>query len=163
MGIKTTALFYLSFLAVELFNPFFLVAVTVEQQVFSTEEKDPFARQATKTQTPSEIEGKTPVQPNLSLTPYKDPRLACLLSLILPGSGEIYLRKDLKGVSFCLSTAAAYTVASYYFYTFTLGQRQGLLIGSVAMLVGSIIHIISMVESYNDAIQINEARYYFAE
>ena len=33
----------------------------------------------------------------------RDPRLACLLSLMLPGGGQIYLREDLKGAGFCSS------------------------------------------------------------
>ncbi|MCS6985525.1 MAG: hypothetical protein NZM25_10435 [Leptospiraceae bacterium] len=165
---KKISLFFLLYITIELLFAVALHAVTVEQQVFSTEEKDPFARTTSpRPQAPLQEMGKTPTMPQMGLVPYKDPRLACLLSLILPGSGEIYLRKDLKGATFCLATAATYTVAFYYYYAAFVQpaalQRQGLLIGSVALLAGAIIHIVSMVESYNDAVQINEARYYFSE
>ena len=40
---------------------------------------------------------KTPARRTSSITAQeKDPRLACLLSLIVPGGGQIYLKKDLK-------------------------------------------------------------------
>ncbi len=149
------------------------IAVTVEQQIFSGEEKDPFQ----KTSNPSAVrstapdtnalEGKSATIAGMQQVPYKDPRLACLLSLMLPGSGEIYLRKDLKGITFCLATTTTYLLSFYYLYLGFLGpaadQRKNLIIGSVGFIAGVIIHIVSMVESYNDAVLINEARYFFSE
>ena len=42
-----------------------------------------------------EFNRKTPARREYSTMPQeRDPRLACLLSLILPGGGHIYLRND---------------------------------------------------------------------
>lgn len=150
-----------------------LFAVTVEEQVFSKEEKDPFQKGMTPEKsvknaprpTPGdEMAGKTTVTTS-ERVPYKDPRLACLLSLILPGSGEVYLRKDVKGISFCLATTTAYLLSFYFLYQALLGAnaRQNYITGGLSFLAATVLHIVGMVESYNDAVQINEARYYFSE
>lgn len=149
------------------------LAVSVEQQVFSGEEKDPFQKASNPSAARSNssdtnvLDGKSATVAGMQQVPYKDPRLACLLSLMLPGSGEVYLRKDLKGITFCLATATTYLLSFYYLYLGFLGpaadQRKNMIIGSVGFIAGVIIHIVSMVESYNDAVQINEARYFFSE
>lgn len=99
----------------------------------------------------------------------KDPRLACMLSLIVPGGGQIYLREDLKGITFCLLTGASYSVAGYYMYLALFGDNSGterkskLIISGLLFVVGAIIHIVGVVEAYNDANQINEKRFYYGE
>lgn len=99
--------------------------------------------------------------------PYKDPRLSCILSFIIPGMGEFYLRNDVKGVIFFLTTTTAYVLSFYYLYQGLLGSggdpRNKLIIGGIGFVASLVLHIVGMVEAYNDAVEINEARYYMAE
>jgi len=96
----------------------------------------------------------------------KDPRLACILSLIIPGSGHIYLRKDLKGIGFCLATATAYSATGYYLYSFFLGSLQStdlkskMILSGLLLMISIIIHVVAIVEAYNDAEDINKEAYY---
>ncbi len=95
------------------------------------------------------------------------PRLACLLSLIVPGGGHIYLREDLKGAGFCLLTGAAYGVSGYYLYQAFAGDYEGaqkkskMVISGLFFVVGAILHVVGIVEAYNDAIEINERGFYY--
>jgi hypothetical protein len=99
----------------------------------------------------------------------KDPRLACMLSLIVPGGGQIYLREDLKGITFCLLTGTSYAAAGYYLYLALFGDNSGterkskLIISGLLFVVGAIIHIVGVVEAYNNANDINEKRFYYGE
>ncbi len=92
----------------------------------------------------------------------KDPRLSCILSLIVPGSGHIYLRKDLKGVGFCLAAGAAYGAAGYYAYDSFAGSGKDssdnskLIITGLIFFIAAIIHVVGIIESYNDAETINK-------
>lgn len=114
---------------------------------------------------PAEFAGKATQEVQQSRTPYKDPRLACLLSFMIPGSGEFYLRNDVKAIMFCLGVSAGYLLSLYYFYQglpapIGTGESGKLIIGSIISLVSLVVHVIGMVESYNDAVKINEARFY---
>ncbi len=97
----------------------------------------------------------------------KDPRLACLLSLVIPGGGQIYLKKDLKGVAFFSLTVVGYSAAGYYLYNGLTGDVSGaekkskIVISGLFFLLGIIFHVVGVVEAYNDAIEINEKSYYY--
>jgi hypothetical protein len=97
----------------------------------------------------------------------KDPRLACLLSLIIPGGGQIYLKKDLKGVAFFSLSVVGYSAAGYYLYKALAGDISGaekkskIVISGLFFLLGIIFHVVGIVEAYNDAIEINEKSYYY--
>lgn len=97
----------------------------------------------------------------------KDPRLACLMSLIIPGGGHIYLRRDLKGVGFCLLAGAAYGASGYYLYQAFRGGYEGtekkskMVIAGLFFVVAAIVHVVGVVEAYNDAIEINERDFYY--
>jgi hypothetical protein len=97
----------------------------------------------------------------------RDPRLACLLSLMLPGGGQIYLREDLKGAGFCLLTGAAYGASGYYLYQAFRGDYEGtekkskMVISGLFFVVGAIIHVVGIVEAYNDAVEINDRNFYY--
>jgi len=97
----------------------------------------------------------------------KDPRLACLMSLIIPGGGHIYLRRDLKGVGFCLLAGAAYGASGFYLYQAYKGGYEGtekkskMVIAGLFFVVAAIVHVVGVVEAYNDAIEINERDYYY--
>ena len=95
----------------------------------------------------------------------KDPRLACLLSLIIPGGGQIYLRKDLKGIGFCLAAGIGYSVTGYYIY-YSFVQNPGtdfrtkIIISGLLFFVSVLVHIVGIVEAYSDANEINKENYY---
>ncbi len=97
----------------------------------------------------------------------RDPRLACLLSLIIPGGGHIYLRSDLKGVGFCLFSATFYGLSGYYIYSAIKGDYAGtekksrMVISGLLFVVAAIVHVVGIVEAYNDAIEINEKRVFY--
>lgn len=102
-----------------------------------------------------------------SQTMQRDPRLACLLSLIIPGGGHVYLRNDLKAAGFCLLTATAYSVSAYYLYVALIKtdssteKKSRLILSGLLFVVGALIHVVGIVEAYNDAIEINEKQFYF--
>ncbi len=88
----------------------------------------------------------------------KDPRLACLLSLMLPGAGHIYLRKDLKGTGFCLAAGTGYSFAGYFLYDAVAGSsgnRSDYIMSGLFFLIASIIHVTGIVEAYNDTVEYN--------
>ncbi|MFH0974592.1 MAG: hypothetical protein V1874_02275 [Spirochaetota bacterium] len=97
----------------------------------------------------------------------KDPRLACLLSLVVPGGGQIYLKKDLKGIAFFSLTVAGYSAAGFYLYKAINNDYSGsekkskIVISGLFFLVGIIFHTVGIVEAYNDAIEINEKSFYY--
>ena len=95
----------------------------------------------------------------------KDPRLACLLSLIVPGGGHIYLRKDLKGIGFCVATGAGYTVTGYYLYR-SFVQKIGpdfqskVIVSALLFFISAIVHVVGIVEAYADAEEMNKRSSY---
>lgn len=97
----------------------------------------------------------------------RDPRLACLLSLIIPGGGHVYLKNDLKAAGFCLLTATAYSVSAYYLYVALIKtdssteKKSRLILSGLLFVVGALVHVVGIVEAYNDAIEINEKQFYF--
>lgn len=135
------------------------MGVTVEEQA---------GRKRRKRQTYSdEFTRKAPARRDRKGAQNKDPRLACLLSLIVPGGGHIYLRKDIKGIGFCLLTTSFYSASGYYLYrTISKGadgseKKSKFVITGVLFAVGVIFHVVGIVEAYNDTIEINETRYYY--
>lgn len=135
-------------------------ALTVEEQAGSKAKKE--------SRYGDEFSKKAPVRrDDRGGSQEKDPRLACLLSLMIPGGGHIYLKKDLKGVGFCLLSAAGYGASGYYFYVAMTGDYSGaekkskMVMGGLFFLVAAIIHVVGIVEAYNDAIEINEKRFYY--
>lgn len=153
------------------------IARSVEDEVFSdsTEAEESFTEETQPglsdnnvqvRDTQDDLNRRTTVVPGQRI-PYKDPRLACILSVVIPGGGEFYLRNDMKGITFCLTTTTAYLLSFYFLYQALGGgggeARSNLIAGSIGFIAATILHIVGMVESYNDAVQINEARYYYAE
>ncbi len=97
----------------------------------------------------------------------KDPRLACLLSIIVPGGGHVYLNREFKGVAFCLTTVSFYGAAVYFYLRSTNSDlsetesRSNAVIAGVLLVIAAIFHTVGIVEAYNDAIDVNEKRYYY--
>ena len=137
-----------------------LSAVSVMSQAGEEDSEKP---SVSTTQNSGEFSGKSHYQRKKTKIPYKDPRLACLMSFIIPGGGgHFYLRNDIKGVTFCVGLTLGYAAALFYMYSGTLGGKgkSSLIIGGLVGLISIVIHVVSMVEAYNDAVKINEARFY---
>lgn len=137
-------------------------SLTVEEQAGSKVKKQILEEQN------DEFTKKTPARRDLNkISNEKDPRLACLLSLIIPGGGQIYLKKDLKGIGFFMLTTLGYSTSGYYLYKAITGDSSGtekkskLMISGLLFLVGVIFHAVGIVEAYNDAIEINEQKFYY--
>ena len=79
----------------------------------------------------------------------------------MPGSGHIYLRKDLKGIGFCLATATGYSLTGVYIYRSFLGSASSgslatrLMMPGLFFLISIILHVVGIVEAYADAEEIN--------
>ena len=136
-------------------------SVTIEEQAL---------RKSSEKQTApeDEFDRKTPSRRDANrATQEKDPRLACLLSLIIPGGGEIYLKNDIKGIIFFALPLVGYSFAGYYLYQALTDDVSGTekksryLISGLLLLISVILHIVGIVEAYNDAIEINEKNFYY--
>jgi hypothetical protein len=155
---------FVMFLAVLFALHFHLVpavySITVEEQAGKKGEQAPAYADEFSQKVPERRDAKSRYQ-------ERDPRLACLLSLMLPGGGQIYLREDLKGAGFCLLTGAAYGASGYYLYQAFSGDYEGtemkskMVISGLFFVVGAIIHVVGIVEAYNNALEINQRSFYF--
>ena len=161
---KTILLIILSIFTLHICIPHMLpsaFSITIEEQ----------AKKGVKKETPvhmDELIKKTPERRDYERSRHEmDPRLACLLSLIIPGGGHIYLRKDLTGIGIFMSTLVGYSFAGYYLYVgldddaSDTEKKSKLVISGLLFTVAIIVHIVGIVEAYNDAIEINEERFYF--
>lgn len=95
----------------------------------------------------------------------KDPRLACLLSLVIPGGGHIYLRRDLKGIGFCLAAGTGYTVTGYYLYRSFVRDKGSdfkskVIVSGLLFFISALIHVVGIVEAYSDAEEMNKRSFY---
>lgn len=138
-------------------------ALTIEEQAKKKYDKKDMS-------TADEFVRKTPERRDYNrLQQAKDPRLACLLSLIIPGGGHIYLKKDLKGIAFCSLSLAGYSSGGYYLYRAVSDdaseseENSKYIISGLLFVVAAIIHVVGIVEAYNDAIEINEKKFYYGK
>ncbi len=137
--------------------------LTVEEQAGKRESRDVPMYE-------DELSRKAPERRDTAAAPgERDPRLACMLSLIVPGGGHVYLRQDLKAVGFCLLTGMGYSFAAYYLYLGIVKtdsdteRKSRLIIAGLLFVVGAIVHVVGVVEAYNDAIEINEKQFYYGK
>ena len=155
----------------------FLMQTAVAPSLFSVTLEDRLRSNETRTESPTSSSNRQDSYPTDSLAGksavvikdkvvYKDPRLSCILSFIVPGMGEYYLRNDIKGTIFFLTTTTVYLLSFYYLYQGLIGgsgAKDKLIIGGIGSVAALVLHIVGMVESYNDAVEINEARFYMSE
>ncbi len=158
-----TLIFFLAILFALHFNIVpSLFSITVEEQAGKKAGSSPQIAEEFVSKVPERRDSKSRRQ-------ERDPRLSCLLSLIVPGAGHIYLRSDIKGAGFCLLTGAAYGASGYYLYRAFTGDYESaekktkLVISGLFFVVGAIVHIVGIVEAYNDAIDINERGFYYGD
>jgi hypothetical protein len=93
---------------------------------------------------------------------FKDPRLACLLSVMMPGAGHLYLRDDIKGMGFCLLTMSGYSATGYFGYDAFYGAGASgdfvsrFTIPGVFLFVSTAVHAVSIIEAHADAEEHNK-------
>ena len=81
-----------------------------------------------------------------------NPRLVCLLSVIMPGGGHFYLNKDMKGLGFCLTAGAGYTAAGFFMIKTMLTDAGStdyinyLLLTGFLFYVSLIIHFVGIID-----------------
>lgn len=91
-----------------------------------------------------------------------NPRLVCLLSVILPGGGHFYMNNDAKGMSFCLAAGAGYTVTGFFMIKTMLADRSTvayknyLLLSGFLFFITIVIHFVGIIEAYSDADELNK-------
>ncbi len=143
-------------------------AITVEEEAGNKkiEEKKPVIEDLSGGESGTRIFGRVVEErPNRQRDSGKDPRLACLLSLIIPGGGHIYLRRDLKGIGFCLAAGTGYTVTGYYLYRSFIRDkgpdfRSKVIVSGLLFFISALIHVVGIVEAYADAEEMNKRSYY---
>jgi surface polysaccharide O-acyltransferase-like enzyme len=74
----------------------------------------------------------------------------------------------MKGIGFCLMAGADYATSGYYLYSAFIkasgtDKKGKLIIAGLLFMVGAIVHVIGIVEAYNDAVTFNEKRFYYGE
>ncbi|MFA5518312.1 MAG: hypothetical protein WDA74_03575 [Spirochaetota bacterium] len=90
-------------------------------------------------------------------TDIKNPRLVCLLSVIMPGGGHFYINQDAKGLSFCIAAGIGYTATGYFLIKASLADRGSreyknyLLMTGFLFFMTLIVHFVGIVEAYSDA------------
>ncbi len=91
-----------------------------------------------------------------------NPRLVCLLSVIMPGGGHFYLNNDTKGLAFCLAAGVGYTVSGFFMIKTMLADRGSveyknyLLLTGFLFFITLIIHFVGIIEAYSDAEEMNK-------
>lgn len=91
-----------------------------------------------------------------------NPRLVCLLSVIMPGGGHFYLNNDSKGIAFCIAAGTGYTASGIFLIKTMLAERGSVAYRNYLLLTGFIffitliVHFVGIIEAYSDAEEINK-------
>ena len=93
-----------------------------------------------------------------------NPRLVCLLSVIMPGGGHFYLNNDAKGISFCVAAGIGYTATGFFMIktmlseTGSVAYKNYLLLTGFLFFITLIIHFVGIIEAYSDADNLNKEK-----
>ena len=91
-----------------------------------------------------------------------NPRLVCLLSVVMPGGGHFYLGNDTKGIAFCIAAGVGYTASGFFMIKTMLAERGSvqyrnyLLLSGFLFFITLIVHFVGIIEAYSDAEEINK-------
>lgn len=108
-----------------------------------------------------EAEGKTPDAGTKKVKEI-NPRLVCLLSVVMPGGGHFYLGNDTKGIAFCMAAGVGYTASGFFMIKTMLAEtgsvefRNYILLTGFLFFLTLIIHFVGIIEAYSDAEEINK-------
>lgn len=93
-----------------------------------------------------------------------NPRLVCLLSVLMPGGGHFYLKNDTKGMGFCIAAGIGYTATGFFMVKTMLAEtgsaeyKNYMLITGFLFFITLIIHIVGIIEAYTDAEELNKEK-----
>ncbi|HPS88024.1 MAG TPA: hypothetical protein PLY36_14830 [Spirochaetota bacterium] len=93
-----------------------------------------------------------------------NPRLVCLLSVIMPGGGHFYLNNDAKGFGFCLAAGIGYTATGYFMVktmladSGTVAYKNYLLLTGFLFFITIVVHFVGIIEAYSDAEEMNKEK-----
>lgn len=98
-----------------------------------------------------------------------NPRLVCLLSVLMPGGGQFYLNNDTKGIGFCLAAGVGYTATGFFMVktmladTGSVAYKNYLLLTGFLFFISLVIHIVGIIEAYSDADELNKEKLFGSE
>jgi len=124
------------------------------QNIKKQDEKKPEKIPEKKDGLDKKIEEKEPV----------NPRLVCLLSVIMPGGGQFYLNNDIKGIGFCLAAGVGYTATGFFMVKTMLADvgsvayKNYLLLTGFLFFISIVIHFVGIIEAYSDADEMNKEK-----
>jgi len=113
---------------------------------------------------PGKIPEKKEIPENKTEKKEVNPRLVCLLSVIMPGGGHFYLNNDVKGIGFCLAAGIGYTATGYFMVKTMLADVGSIAFKNYLMLTGFlffitiVIHFVGIIEAYSDADEMNKEK-----
>jgi hypothetical protein len=158
ISLFTAALFFLSFYLTPTLSAITLGELEVEKA------KDEQIEKTEKSETTSNPDTITPGASPVVTKGEMNPRLVCLLSVIMPGGGHFYLNQDAKGLSFCIAAGIGYTATGYFLIkasfsdTGSTEYKNYLLMAGFLFFMTLIIHFVGVIEAYSDADEINKRK-----
>ena len=93
-----------------------------------------------------------------------NPRLVCLLSVVMPGGGHFYMNNDVKGLGFCLAAGIGYTATGFFMVktmlsdTGSTAYKNYLLLTGFLLFITLIVHFVGIIEAYSDAEELNKQK-----
>lgn len=93
-----------------------------------------------------------------------NPRLVCLLSVIMPGGGHFYMNNDIKGIGFCLAAGIGYTATGFFMVktmladTGSTAYKNYLLLSGFLLFITLIVHFVGIIEAYSNAEEMNKQK-----
>lgn len=131
-------------------------------EIKSEKERESAVENISKGKNLSKPDNNITLKPQSVDTPdEKNPRLVCLLSVIMPGGGHFYLNQDAKGLSFCIAAGLGYTATGYFLIKASLADtgsrkyKNYLLMTGFLFFMTLIVHFVGIVEAYSDADELN--------
>lgn len=114
--------------------------------------------------TPGENKAEKNIEKPVEEKEEINPRLVCLLSVIMPGGGHFYLNQDAKGIGFCLAAGVGYTATGYFMVKTMLADpgsiafKNNLLLTGFLFFITIIIHFVGIIEAYSDADEMSKEK-----
>lgn len=164
---STAAIFFLSLYFIPSASAIKLGEIKPDKKAEDTKSDETPADSVKKKPAPSEDQGKKVKDKPLIKPDDKEeinPRLVCLLSVLMPGGGHFYLNNDVKGMGFCLAAGIGYTATGFFMVKTMLAEtgsaeyKNYMLLTGFLLFITLIIHIVGIIEAYTDAEELNKEK-----
>ncbi len=136
-----------------------------EDTIKKTEDSDAQKKKKTEEKQPEKIPEKLKEPEKKSDGEEEiNPRLVCLLSVVMPGGGHFYMNNDVKGLGFCLAAGIGYTATGFFMVktmlsdTGSASYKNYLLLTGFLLFITLIVHFVGIIEAYSDAEELNKQR-----